>query len=155
MKVGETLQLDATAYPTNATNRRLNWTTEDYSVASVSSSGLVTARGAGKVWIWARATDGSGAYDEITLTVSGFGNAVGTVGKESAILWPVPAHDEINVECDYEIARLEVLSLDGRTLITADSTAQIDISSLPAGLYLMRITADNGTIELLRFTVTR
>ena len=48
-----------------------------------------------------------------------------------------------------------MLSLDGRTLITADSTAQIDISSLPAGLYLMRITADNGTIELLRFTVTR
>lgn len=69
MKVGETLQLDATAYPTNATNRRLNWTTEDYSVASVSSSGLVTARGAGKVWIWARATDGSGAGNYCVITV--------------------------------------------------------------------------------------
>lgn len=70
MEVGETLQLDATAYPTNATNRNLNWTTEDYSVASVSSNGLVTARGSGKVWIWARATDGSGAGNYCVVTVT-------------------------------------------------------------------------------------
>ena len=61
LEIGETIQLSATAYPTNATNRSLNWTTENYSVASVSNSGLVTARGAGRAWIWARATDGSGA----------------------------------------------------------------------------------------------
>lgn len=61
LEVGETLQLNATAYPTNETNRNLNWTTENYSVASVGNSGLVTERGAGRVWIWARATDGSGA----------------------------------------------------------------------------------------------
>lgn len=60
-EIGETIQLNATAYPTNATNRSLNWITENYSVASVSNNGLVTARGAGRVWIWARATDGSGA----------------------------------------------------------------------------------------------
>lgn len=70
MEVGETLQLKATAYPTNATNRNLNWTTEDYSVASVSSSGLVTARGAGRVWIWARAKDGSGAGNYCVIDVN-------------------------------------------------------------------------------------
>lgn len=59
LEIGETLQLSATAYPTNATNRTLNWTTENYSVASVDNSGLVTARGEGQVWIWARAKDGS------------------------------------------------------------------------------------------------
>lgn len=69
LEIGETIQLDATVYPTNATNRNLNWTTEDYSVASVSSSGLVTARGAGRVWIWARATDGSGAGNYCVVDV--------------------------------------------------------------------------------------
>lgn len=54
LEIGETIQLSATAYPTNATNRSLHWTTENYSVASVSNSGLVTARGVGRVWIWAR-----------------------------------------------------------------------------------------------------
>lgn len=51
LEIGETIQLSATAYPTNATNRSLNWTTEDYSVAFVSYSGSVSARGAGRVWI--------------------------------------------------------------------------------------------------------
>lgn len=70
MEIGETLQLTATPYPTNATNRTLNWTTENYSVASVSSGGLVTAHGAGKVWIWARASDGSGAGNYCVVTVN-------------------------------------------------------------------------------------
>jgi len=70
MEVGETLQLSATAYPTNATDRSLYWTTENYSVASVDNSGLVTARGAGKVWIWARANDGSGAGNYCAVTVN-------------------------------------------------------------------------------------
>lgn len=70
MEVGETLQLSATSYPLNATNRSLNWTTENYSVASVSAGGVVTARGAGKVKIWARATDGSGAGDYCVVTVN-------------------------------------------------------------------------------------
>ena len=70
MEVGETLQLNATAYPTNATNRNLSWSTEDYRVASVSSSGLVTARGAGRVWIWARAKDGSGAGNYCVVDVN-------------------------------------------------------------------------------------
>ncbi len=69
MEIGETLQIDATVYPTNATNKNLNWTTENYSVASVSSNGLVTARGAGKVWIWARAKDGSGAGNYCVIDV--------------------------------------------------------------------------------------
>lgn len=69
LEIGETIKLSATAYPTNATNRSLNWTTENYNVASVSNSGLVTARGAGRVWIWARATDGSGAGNYCVVDV--------------------------------------------------------------------------------------
>lgn len=69
LEIGATLQLTATAYPTIATNRNLKWTTENYSVASVSNDGLVTARGAGKVWIWATATDGSNAGNYCVITV--------------------------------------------------------------------------------------
>lgn len=69
LEIGETLQLNATPYPTNATNRNLNWSTEDYDVASVSNSGLVTARGEGRVWIWARAKDGSGAGNYCVIDV--------------------------------------------------------------------------------------
>lgn len=70
MEIGERLQLTATAYPTNATNRSLNWSTENGNIASVSSNGLVTAHGVGKVWVWAKATDGSGAGNYCVITVS-------------------------------------------------------------------------------------
>ena len=70
LNVDETVQLTTEIYPTNATNKNLRWQTDDYSVASVSTSGLVTARGAGKVKIWAYAQDGSGAADYCTVTVN-------------------------------------------------------------------------------------
>lgn len=69
MEIGETLQLKATAYPTNATNRSLNWTTDNYRIATVSSSGLVTAKSVGKVKIWANAKDGSGARNYCVIEV--------------------------------------------------------------------------------------
>lgn len=70
MDIGETLQLSTKILPTNASNKNLNWTTENYSIASVSNSGLVTARGAGTVKIWARSTDGSTWADYCTITVN-------------------------------------------------------------------------------------
>lgn len=70
MDVGEALQLTTEVYPTNATNKSIRWQTENYSIASVNSSGLVTARGAGKVKIWAYSQDGSGAADYCVVTVN-------------------------------------------------------------------------------------
>lgn len=47
LKVGETSQLKATITPANATNQTVIWTSTNPSVATVSSSGLVTAKSAG------------------------------------------------------------------------------------------------------------
>ena len=66
---GNTLQLTASVYPTNATNRSVNWLSSDASVASVSSNGLVTARAAGTATITCRTADGSGCYDVCRITV--------------------------------------------------------------------------------------
>lgn len=70
MDIDDTLQLTTEIYPANATNKDLYWRTDDYSVASVNSYGLVTARGVGKVKIWAYADDGSGAADYCIVTVN-------------------------------------------------------------------------------------
>ena len=57
ISAGSTLQLSATVVPTNATNKTVNWTTSDASVATVSSSGLVTAVAAGPATITATTQD--------------------------------------------------------------------------------------------------
>ena len=59
LKVGETLKLVATIAPSNASNKKVNWTSSDTSVATVDSTGKVTAVKAGTATITATTQDGS------------------------------------------------------------------------------------------------
>lgn len=58
MDVGTTYQVKGIVLPTTASDKRVMWTTSDVNVASVSSTGLITARGSGKCTIKAIAVDG-------------------------------------------------------------------------------------------------
>ena len=66
---GNTLQLRSYVSPSNATNRTVKWTTNNPYVATVSSTGLVTAKGAGKATITARTTDGTKLTASCQITV--------------------------------------------------------------------------------------
>ena len=70
MTVDDTLQLNATVEPSNATNSDYVWASADESIATVSDSGLVTAVGVGGTTITATAEDGSGIYGSCTITVN-------------------------------------------------------------------------------------
>lgn len=65
----KTVQLSATVLPSNATDKTLTWQSNATGVATVSSSGLVTAVSAGSATITATANDGSGQYDTAAITV--------------------------------------------------------------------------------------
>ena len=83
--VGETEQLTVTFTPSDATDKSLTWTTSDSSVATVSSTGLVTAISEGTATITAIATNN--ISDSCTYTVTALVNPwVGktvTVNKHS------------------------------------------------------------------------
>ena len=70
LKVGATTQLTATVAPSNASNQTVLWKSSNDSVATVSSSGLVTAKAAGTATITATARDGSGRKATATITVN-------------------------------------------------------------------------------------
>ena len=58
INAGGTKQLTATVYPANATNKNVSWSSSDTSVATVNSSGLVTAVAAGLATITVTTADG-------------------------------------------------------------------------------------------------
>ena len=70
LTVGETLQLSATVSPSTATRKDITWSSSKSSVASVSSSGLVTALGEGTTTITATADGKKG--DCSVSVVKGF-----------------------------------------------------------------------------------
>lgn len=68
---GGTLQCVAAVEPNNATNNGVTWTVDDSSVATISSTGLLTAVKDGTVQVTATAKDGSGVSGTLSVTISG------------------------------------------------------------------------------------
>ncbi len=66
---GKTQLLTATVSPSNATDKSVTWSSSNTSVATVSSSGLVTAKSAGTAIITCKANDGSGKEATCKVTV--------------------------------------------------------------------------------------
>ena len=91
VREGDTTRVNVTVTPADATNKDLEWTSSDTSIATISSSraGSVTIQGvrAGTAKVTGRATDGSNKSIALTVTVekdfaveqTGYGN-MGTNG---------------------------------------------------------------------------
>lgn len=78
--MGDTLQLNATIAPENATNKTIFWSTSNKYIATVTNTGLVTAVSVGTVTITATTADGNKAATcEITISrkESGGGSSSG------------------------------------------------------------------------------
>lgn len=66
---GNTASLSASVVPSNATNKQVQWSSSNSSVATVSSNGVVTGKKAGTAMITVKAADGSGASASCNVTV--------------------------------------------------------------------------------------
>ncbi len=69
MEKGKDYSLLKSVAPASATNKKLQWTSDNTAVAKVSSKGKVTAKGVGAATITANALDGSGAQASCQIVV--------------------------------------------------------------------------------------
>ncbi len=69
LKVGETTEISYSVSPSTATNKDVEWSSSDASVASVDNTGKITANKAGTAKITAKAKDGSGVTATCEITV--------------------------------------------------------------------------------------
>ncbi|MBQ0026342.1 MAG: Ig-like domain-containing protein [Lachnospiraceae bacterium] len=68
IKVGATTNLSATVAPSNATTKTITWSSDNVSVATVSSSGVVTGVAAGTANITAKSNNGKTATCTVTVS---------------------------------------------------------------------------------------
>ena len=78
---GETLQLTATVSPSNASNKSLKWESNNTGVATVTTSGLVTAKTAGTATITVTTQDGSNKKATCKVTVESAGLSAGDIAS--------------------------------------------------------------------------
>ena len=91
--LGETVTLTATVLPENAANKSVVWSSSNTTVATVSTSGVVTAKAAGTATITVTATDG-GSKATCLLTVTAWivdgsenGHEYVDLGLPSGVKW--------------------------------------------------------------------
>ena len=85
---GETVQLTATVKPNNASNQSITWSSDDDTIASVSDTGLITAKTAGTVTITVKANDESNKSTECSITVKKLATNVNEIEKKDYVLYP-------------------------------------------------------------------
>jgi beta-glucanase (GH16 family) len=67
------------------------------------------------------------------------------VEEQTIRIYPNPSASLINIQSDFDIVTLELYTIMGqRILKTTSNFSQIDISDLDAGIYSLRIFANNG-----------
>ncbi|WP_258422492.1 Ig-like domain-containing protein, partial [Aquiflexum gelatinilyticum] len=103
--VGSSQQIFATVVPTNATNKSINWTSSNSSVASVNSTGLVTGISVGSALITARTQDGDfSASTSITVNPN-----TSSISIESFTLVNAGTNDDVIILENSSILNLEQL----------------------------------------------
>lgn len=64
----------------------------------------------------------------------------------SISVFPNPAKDVLNIVANDEIASVVITTMDGKTVVTADSKT-IDVASLNVGMYIYKVTTLSGKVS--------
>ncbi|MBR4229329.1 MAG: T9SS type A sorting domain-containing protein [Bacteroidales bacterium] len=91
-------------------------------------------------------TAGCDSVVTLVLTFDHPQNGIGLIADEAILAYPSPTAGPVAFSC--EVAVAEVYDLQGRLLLRRERTSGIDLSTLPQGVYLLRLTTDAGTATL-------
>lgn len=146
---GGTLQMSALVEPLDASNNTVSWSLENKTgMASISNTGLLTALENGTVIVKATSNDGLGISSSMTVTISG----QPTVGIKrytnsyTLDIYPNPTTSDINFKTDINYKKILVSNVFGQTVIETPKTDNISLTSLSAGVYIVFLLDENGSV---------
>lgn len=165
MLVGEKYKLNATIYPSNSTDKSVEWTSTDETVATVSDTGYITAVGAGETVITASASNGVVAHCTVTVTdpannklpIIYIPDTIVTDGEYFDIPIMLENNPGINkavFSVQYDVSKVEPISVtNGEIFDYTTATTNKDESKV--NLYFVADTDKyaNGVLATLRFKI--
>ncbi|MBQ0165448.1 MAG: Ig-like domain-containing protein [Bacteroidales bacterium] len=173
LTIGDTLRLSATVSPSNATNKNVTWSSDNTSIATISSTGLVTAKAAGTVTIKADIHDrlgGKNVRDYCTLTVHDryvqsvsvtpktASLTIGDTLQLSATVSPSNATDKSVRWLSFNDS---IATVSSTGLVTAKAAGTVKIRGDANGAYFLSsaydyclVTVTNGTTPTNTYAIT-
>ncbi len=83
---------------------------------------------------------------EPTLGVNSFGNNTNTVS-----IFPNPVQNTLTISSEQNITKVEIYNMLGQNIASPKEGNEINVSDLNTGIYIARITFDNGAVANERF----
>lgn len=163
LSVGGSATLVASVRPTNATDKSVTWTSINPAVATVSSSGVVTAIGVGTTNVTVRTNDGNyTATCRVTVTASGTMSAdditmTGTATSASTELRTTGMNaPTINATCDADWVTGVDVDITGSVYYVRLTTTQ-NVSASPSRTATVQLSGYDEASHLITasFTVTQ
>lgn len=152
LTVGDTKQLTATVYPSDATDKSVSWESNDTTVATVSTSGLVTAKSAGSATITCWANDGSGKSATCSITVESGKVEPTSISLPYSISVKVKEQKKISYTLNPSNATTSITwKSDDTSIATVSSTGYV--TGVKAGTTKVRATTSNGKTDYCNVTV--
>ncbi len=148
LKVDDTETLTAEVAPNNANVKEVTWSSSDESVATVSETGVVTAKKVGECTITAKSKEeGSTVKGECKVTVEAKTLAVEEATLAHIVVSPNPFSLQLRISnLNGSALRYELLNTVGvvvRSGALLENEMWIDTETLPASIYFVRFYGVN------------
>ena len=153
LRKGATAKLTAIVLPTDATNKKVRWSSNNTAVAIVES-GTVAALSAGNATITVTTEDGNHtATCSVAVEAT---SAVEDAVFASVVVSPNPFGEQLCIT--YGDLRGQYVLYNAQGVVVAsegleDGETRINTASFTAGVYLLRLTAENGATK--NYTVVK
>lgn len=96
----------------------------------------------------------TGARADGMMTVFGICDAIlntPNVSINNFTFYPNPVTDILHIVADHAMTSVSVFNLQGQQVLNSKTSAQhIDLSALPAGIYLSKVTFEDGSVETFK-----
>jgi hypothetical protein len=143
------IQISANIAPTSAINKNILWSINDTNLATITQTGLLTAKANGTVIVTATAADGGGAKATKTITISNQTIGINEVNLTNKItVYPNPASNTLTIKTinNLTIQQLQLLDITGKVIAQFNNQTEIDVSAMANGMYLLQIQTLNGSV---------
>lgn len=157
---GNSQLLVASIIPSNATNQNINWESNNPSVATVSSTGVVNPVSVGSAIITATAVDGGSSVHASVSVINSPTNFVSPKQNDKILtIYPNPAKSNIGIDLiGFSNGELTIVDITGKEIyrkeIVGNSHLKLNINNINAGAYFVKVD-DGQTIKSQKLIVLK
>ena len=152
IKVGQTSSLSVSYDPAGATHRDVIWETSDAAIVTVDANGNIQGVAVGEATITVKSKKDEAIKSTCKVVVESASSVEDAVFA-NVVVAPNPFNNQLRIVNGDLRGRCALYNAQGIVLasgVLEGAETRINTSSFPAGMYLLRLTADNGAVKTYR-----